>query len=91
MNLYQANQDSALVLEVRNRLQDLKSELHALSSSGRVDNEARAALDAAIRSIQTMSEDLAAASARQPGEQEQKSREDEARSEVDSGEFDMHG
>lgn len=95
MNPDQADYVRTRVVDLRSRLQDIKSLLHAVASTGGIESRARDDLGIAIGSIQDVSEDLAALCGEPQGDPADRSfletRAKEAKSEVDSGEFDMHG
>jgi hypothetical protein len=95
MHTDQAGDVRTRTVDQRRRLQDVQALLHAVASSGGIHGAARDNLDEAIRSIQSMIGELAALcdwqTADASGGSLQDSRVLEAKSEVDSGEFDMHG
>jgi len=83
------------VADLRLRLQQVKSGLHTIAASGSVQDGAREQLLEAIQSIQNVSEEMSDVCEQQLGEPVdcslQDSRAIESQSEVESGEFDMHG
>jgi hypothetical protein len=90
-----ADQPGIESADLRRRLQEIETLLLVVASADGVGNNARANLDTAIRSLRSVTGDLAAV---MPGQREvpadsafMDSRTREAKSEVDSGEFDMHG
>jgi hypothetical protein len=95
MNSNQTAQIGTRVGELRSRLQSVNTLLHSVASAGGVEDSARNCLEFAIQSIAAVTEDLAMVceQSRDPASDRgfMDSRVKEARSEVDSGEFDMHG
>jgi hypothetical protein len=95
MNRNQTDRVRSHVVELRNRLQDVNSLLHMLASTGEPGSGFRDQLGLAIDTIQQVSEELAVLCDDPLGDPAERSflatRESEAKSEVDSGEFDMHG
>lgn len=95
MNPAQAEHGTTAVGTLCNRLDGIASLLNAVASGDGVESNARTCLEFAIQSIHAVGEDLAAVGAgTADGLAEQsfrESRAQEARSEVDSGEFDVHG
>lgn len=86
----------AAVVDLRNRLQDIKTLLHSVTSgSDSGENAIRTNVGKAIQAIQAVSEDLATVCDDQPedtlGRTFQQTKAKEAKSEVDSGEFDSQG
>jgi hypothetical protein len=95
MNSNQTAHIGPRVGELRSRLQSVNTLLHSVASAGGVEDSARNCLEFAIQSIEAVTEDLAMVceQSRDPAPDRGfvDSRVKEARSEVDSGEFDMHG
>ena len=95
MNSSQPAHLSPSIGELRSRLQSVNTLLHSVALAGGVEESARNCLEFAIKSIEAVTEDLAAVcetglgSPADPSFAE--SRTKEAQSEVDSGEFDLHG
>ena len=95
MNSSQANIIRSEVVDLRRRLQDVSLLLRSLASAGELGSTAQAQLGTAIRSLQDLGGELAAVCDEGLAGPEDASfratRQMEARSEVESGEFDMHG
>jgi hypothetical protein len=81
--------------QLRSRLQSVNVLLHSVASNGSVEDSARNCLEFAIQSIEAVTEDLAMVCQSSQGNAADpsfaESRTKEAQSEVDSGEFDLHG
>jgi hypothetical protein len=95
MNSNQTAPIGTRVGELRSRLQSVNTLLHSVASAGGVEDSARNCLEFAIQSIAAVTEDLemVCEQSRDPASDRGfgDSRVKEAKSEVDSGEFDMHG
>lgn len=95
MNPSQSARASASVVELRSRLHGVNSILQSLASAGGVEDSARNSLECAIQSIEAVADELAAVcdDSRDNAAEHSFTQAlvSEAKSEVDSGEFDVHG